>query len=72
MMLHPADYFVLILELCKCVSHFKDDCFCELFSGNKKSRKLIAGVFLTESAVIDCPHYDVRSDTVCGLTVANH
>ena len=32
MMLHSADYFVLILEPYKCVSHFKDDCFYELFS----------------------------------------
>ena len=64
MMSHTADYFAPILDFYRCVSHFKSNCFCELFSCQKNTRKLIAGVFSAESAVIDCLHHDVGCDPV--------
>ena len=33
-MSHPADYFAPILDFYRCVSHFKSNCFCELFAIN--------------------------------------
>ena len=63
-MLHPADYFELIWDPYSDARHFKSNCFIKLFSRQKDSRKLIAGVFSAEGAVIDCLHHDVRSDLV--------
>ena len=64
MMLYPANYFMPISGSYRYVSHFKSGAFCELFSGLKNSRKLIARVFSAESAVIDGLHYDVRGNPV--------
>lgn len=63
-MLHPADYFELIWGSYSDARHFKSNCFIKLFSIQKDSRKLIAGVFSAEGAVIDCLHHDVRCDLV--------
>lgn len=53
-----------ILDFYRGARHFKSDCFCELFSWQKNTRKLIAGVFLAEGAVIDGLHHDVASNPV--------
>ena len=64
MMPHPADYFVLIWDFYRYVSHFKSNCFCELLFWQKNPRKLIAGAFSAEGTVINGLHHDISSDTV--------
>ena len=71
-MFHLSDYFVLISVRDQITCHIKRFCFCELFSGTKKSRKLIAGAFSAKGTVIDRIHDDVGGDTVCRLTVSDH
>ena len=71
-MLHPSDYSMLIPVFCTYARHFKSNCSCELFSEKEPPRKLIAGVFSTQGAVVDCFHYDVRTDPAGGPTVADH
>ena len=69
---YQADYFMTILNPYRCASHFKSNCFCELFSEKKNTRKLIADAFLTKSTVIDRLHDNVRGDTPCRLAMSDH
>ena len=71
-MLYPSDYFMLISVHGWAICHIKNLCSSELFSGTKKSRKLIAGACSAKGAVIDRIHDNVCSDPVCGLAVSDH